>query len=108
MQGDTHYTCTAIQADGKILAAGYTWDGTKYNFALARYNTNGSLDNTFSDDGMQMTDLGSSESKANAIAIQIDGKILVAGSVGDNSGVVRYNPDGSLDNTFSGRRNINY
>ena len=102
VQGDTHYTCTAIQADGKILAAGYTWDGTRYNFAIARYNTNGSLDNTFSGDGMQVTNLGSSDSKADAMVIQSDGKILVAGSVGDNAGVARYNVDGSLDNTFNG------
>ena len=102
VQGDTHYTCTAIQANGKIVAAGYTWDGIRYLFAIARYNTNGSLDNTFSDDGIQMTDLGSSESKATAIAIQSDGKILVAGTVGDNAGIARYNVDGSLDNTFNG------
>ncbi len=99
-QGDTRYTCTTTQADGKILAAGYTWDGAKYNFAIVRYNTNGVPDNTFSDDGKQTTEFNSFESKANAIAIQSDGKILVAGSVGSNSGIVRYNTDGSLDNTF--------
>ena len=47
-QGSTFYTCSAIQTDGKIVAAGFTWNGSNYDFALLRrYNINGSLDNTF-------------------------------------------------------------
>ncbi len=105
-QGSTSYTCTVIQTNGKILAAGYTWDGTKYDFVLARYNTNGNLDNTFSGDGFQTTALSLSDSKAYAIGIQADGKIVVAGTTGNyatgnyNCGLARYNSDGSIDNTF--------
>ena len=56
-QGYTHYTSTAVQSDGKIVAAGYTWNGSNYDFALARYNTDGSLDNTFSANGKKLLTL---------------------------------------------------
>ena len=99
-QGSTFYTSAAVQSDGKILASGYSWNASNYEFALARYNIDGSLDNTFSGDGKQMTGFGSFGSRARAISIQGDGKILIAGSIGDNVGLVRYNYDGSLDNSF--------
>ncbi len=96
---------TAIQSDGKILLAGYH-EGTKCDpnsgnssdddILLVRYNTNGSLDATFGNDGIVSTDLGSNDA-ANAIGIQSDGKIVVAGTSGI---LVRYNTNGSLDTTF--------
>ncbi|MEP7163863.1 MAG: T9SS type A sorting domain-containing protein [Ferruginibacter sp.] len=93
-----------IQADGKIVAAGTTYFPTK--FAVARYNTNGSLDNSFDGDGKVITAIGSSADIANSIAIQIDGKLVVAGQsyVGSNNyfAVARYNTDGSPDNSFDG------
>jgi uncharacterized delta-60 repeat protein len=104
----------AVQSDGKIVAAGYASMGLTINdFAIARYNPNGSLDTTFDSDGKVNTDFQvdfiRSQDKANAIAIQTDGKIVVAGSVDDASngpgfrlGVSRYNPDGSLDTSFDG------
>ena len=95
---------TAIQSDGKILVAGYH-EGTKCDpnsgnssdndILLVRYNTNGSLDATFGNDGIVSTDIGSNDA-ANAIAIQSDGKIVVSGT----SGLVRYNTNGILDTTF--------
>ncbi|MCP4285532.1 MAG: hypothetical protein GY792_13925, partial [Gammaproteobacteria bacterium] len=84
-----------VQADGKIIVAGS--NGT--NFALARYNTNGTLDTSFSGDGLLTTDLGGSD-VAYAMSIQDDGKILVAGGDGSDFALVRYNADGSLDTTF--------
>lgn len=99
----------AIQNDGKYILAGYTSglnNGGTYDFATVRYNIDGSLDNTFADDGMAVTSIGTSTTSAdtpNAIAIQSDGKILVAGFGQDednNFALVRYNTDGSLDNTF--------
>ncbi|MEO6327838.1 MAG: T9SS type A sorting domain-containing protein [Ginsengibacter sp.] len=101
-QGSTFYAATIIQSDGKILAAGHTWNGSNYDFALVRYNTDGSLDNSFSGDGKQVTDFGSSNDYAKAIAIQSDGKILLAGRGGNTLALARYNSDGSLDNSFSG------
>ena len=93
----------AIQADGKIVVAGSLGG----DFIVARYNTNGTLDTTFSGDGIVVTNFGGSGTDSvNAIAIQSDGKIVVAGNAGlaNNArvGVARYNPNGTLDNTFSG------
>jgi uncharacterized delta-60 repeat protein len=97
----------AIQPDGKIIVAGDTWD---YDFAVARYNTNGSLDASFSGDGKLTTDFGSAYAtydEAYSVAIQADGKIVVAGSSHNadydyDFAVARYNTDGSLDTTFDG------
>jgi uncharacterized delta-60 repeat protein len=104
-QKNTVFTSSAVQKDGKIVAAGYAWNGTNYDFAVARYNTNGSLDNSFSTDGIQMTDMGSSDNKVSGVAIQQDGKIVVTGTVSNGAttdfGIVRYNTNGSLDLTFS-------
>lgn len=71
----------AVQSDGKIVAAGYGrgWSETSYNFALSRYNTSGSLDVTFSVDGKQTTDFSGYDDGGSTVAIQSDGKIVVAG-----------------------------
>lgn len=112
---------TAIQSDGKIIVAGYKDIYVPYNqsyvpgakdFALARYNTDGSLDTSFGTGGKVFTDLGTAEDYIIDIAIQSDGKIVVAGSIATyctvpsctvqwkKIAVVRYNVDGSLDSTF--------
>jgi len=101
-QGSTYYTSTAVQNDGKILAAGYTWNGNNYDFAIARYNTNGNLDNSFSGDGKQTTDFNAGDDYAYSLAIQTDGKIVVAGVADSNFALARYNADGTPDNSFSG------
>ena len=101
-QGNTQFTSTVLQPDGKLLTAGYTWNGTNYDFVLARYNLNGTPDNTFNGDGVAITDFGSTRDIARAMVLQSDGKILLAGSAGDSIGICRYNSDGSLDNTFNG------
>ncbi len=85
----------ALQGDGKIVAAGVSTN----NFAVARYNTNGSLDTTFDTDGMVTTNFGSTDT-ANAVAVQPDGKIVAAGVSNNNFSVARYNTNGSLDTTF--------
>jgi len=93
-----------LQADGKIVVAGTAeaQSGSGHgNFALARYNVNGILDTTFLINGKGITDLGGDD-RASAIAIQADGKIVVAGSTGGNFALVRYNPNGTLDATFDG------
>ena len=101
----------AVQADGKIVVAGST--GSAFNvpvdFALARYNTNGTLDTSFGVGGRVTTDFaGNDLDEAYSVAIQADGKIVAVGhavigknaSKNGNVGVVRYNADGSLDTTF--------
>jgi uncharacterized delta-60 repeat protein len=100
-QGFTNFTCIAAQKDGKIVAAGYCWNGRNFDFALARYNADGSLDTTFSGDGKRTTDFASSDDKAAAIAIQNDGKIVLAGVSNSDFVLARYNSNGSLDNSFN-------
>ncbi len=98
----------AIQANGDIVAAG-TSHGTATgdNIAVARYTPAGKLDSAFGTGGQVSTDLGTRADHANAIALQPDGKILVAGSTldpnpaqGENFVLVRYNPNGTLDSSF--------
>lgn len=95
----------AIQSDGKIVAAGYSYDGTKENFAVARYNSDGTLDTTFNGTGKVTTPIGSGSDLAQGVAIQ-GGKIVAAGYTSVASShdfaVVRYNSDGTLDTTFNG------
>jgi uncharacterized delta-60 repeat protein len=100
-------TAMAIQTDGKIVAAGFSGvSGVRTDFALARYNPDGSLDATFDGDGRVTTDFPSNDDIAFAVAIQSDGKIVAAGlSRGSHLfdfAVARYNSDGSLDDTFGG------
>lgn len=95
----------AVQPDGKILVAG-SIRSLAPRFGLVRYNPDGTLDETFSSDGIQSTGFGDDAGLAEAIALQPNGKILVAGTLffgGDEDfALVRYNPNGSLDATFDG------
>lgn len=96
----------AVQPDGKIVTAGYSKTGPSYDFSLARFNTNGSFDTNFGNGGVVTTPVGPSEDICIAMALQPDGKIVLAGYVWDvnitdtDYGVVRYNTNGTLDNTF--------
>ena len=86
----------AIQSDGKIVVAGHALVGYP-QFALARYNPDGSLDASFDGDGKVITMVGSG--RINAMVIQSDGKIVVGGG-GSAFALARYNTDGSLDLSF--------
>ena len=83
-----------IQTDGKIVVAGSASNGTNSDFAAIRYNPNGSLDTTFSGDGKVITPVGGGDDGANALAIQADGKIVLAGNsigpVNQDFTLVRY------------------
>jgi uncharacterized delta-60 repeat protein len=86
-----------IQNDGKIVIVGYKLtnnNDSAYN-ALARYNTDGSLDVTFSGDGIQSIDF-----EGTSVTFDNNGKIIVTGS----DLITRYNTNGSPDNTFRGDR----
>jgi len=100
-------TAIALQDDGKILLAGWTHeDGNYRDFAIARYNTDGSLDNSFGTGGKIITDFLGFHDTSEGIAIQADGKIIAVGysgsedTYGGDFGLVRYNADGSFDATF--------
>lgn len=101
-------SCVALQSDGKIVVAGYAANPLATDFAVVRYNANGSLDTSFNGIGKVTTDIGAQTSGPGddviGIALQPDGKIVVAGNATINSlsrfAVVRYNVDGSLDDAF--------
>ncbi len=91
-----------IQTDGKIVLSGYATDSSQ-DIALTRYNTDGSLDPAFDNDGISTIKTGNSSDEATAVAMQPDGKILVGGVVyccDEDFALTRYNPDGTLDQTF--------
>ncbi|HEX8137182.1 MAG TPA: delta-60 repeat domain-containing protein, partial [Pyrinomonadaceae bacterium] len=96
----------AIQSDGKIVAAGQTAISTaaNMNFALARYNTDGSLDTSFDTDGKVTTDFGLVDA-ASDVVIQTDGRVIAAGRAGTTAGgsffaLARYDTNGGLDTSF--------
>ena len=104
--GNAEGRSVAVQTDGKIVVVGYATAASTEKFALARYNADGTLDTSFGDSGRVMTDVGISGSNATGVALQKDGKIVVAGYAVNNSGTdydfacVRYNTDGKVDQSF--------
>jgi len=87
----------AIQPDGKIVVA--CGVGNPRRFGLARYDARGALDPTFGEGGKIRTRFADGSS-AHAVALQADGKIVVAGSSGGDFALARYARDGSLDESF--------
>ena len=78
--GNDEALAIAIQTDGKIVLAGYVFNGIDEDFAIIRLNPNGVLDATFGTGGVVITPVGSASDRATDVAIQADGKILLAGS----------------------------
>jgi uncharacterized delta-60 repeat protein len=104
----------AIQADGKIVVVGTVKEDTNTDMGIARYLTNGALDLSFSGDGRKTIGFGHDD-EAYAVALQSDGKIVVAGTADEREGIltqrfypdfdyalVRLNSNGELDKSFSG------
>ncbi|WP_405851292.1 calcium-binding protein [Streptomyces sp. NBC_00090] len=98
----------ALQPDGRIVSVGYVGN-TAFDIGVARYLPDGSLDPTFSGDGMVSADFGGTEF-GNAVAVQPDGKIVAAGSGGAGFALLRYNADGSPDSGFGtvGRTSVGF
>jgi uncharacterized delta-60 repeat protein len=90
------------QADGRIIVAGNAQNGDNMDFSLFRYNTDGSLDNTFGTNGRVLTTFGAAHEIGTCITIQGDDKIVAGGYSGGQFAVARYLPDGTLDASFSG------
>ncbi|HEX7450464.1 MAG TPA: hypothetical protein VF306_23085, partial [Pirellulales bacterium] len=88
-----------IQPDGKIVVGGIGGDGPIFYAELARYNTDGTLDGSFGSGGKMLLNQGGYNEVLD-LALQSDGKILAAGANGGGLGVIRLNPDGSLDTGF--------
>jgi uncharacterized delta-60 repeat protein len=111
-KGDQSATGVAVQANGKVVAAGYTDMPHEFGdpfgpgrFALVRYRVDGTLDPAWGADGIVKTRFGRSHSAAEDVAIQSDGRIVAAGhvdGVGGRFALTRYFSHGALDRTFGG------
>jgi uncharacterized delta-60 repeat protein len=96
----------AVQPDGRIVAAGYKRTGNLFDFAVVRYNVNGTQDTSFGNLGVVLIPVGASNDIARSVAILPNGKILVAGesfngASSNDMAVVRLNANGSIDGTFA-------
>lgn len=103
-EGSASGQSVALQADGKILVAGWAFIAGNTNFAVLRYNVDGSVDTTFDADGKAFADFDSADA-AYSMVVQADGKIVLAGTSNADFAVARFNADGSLDTTFSAPQN---
>jgi len=94
----------AIQTDGKILLGGYCDNGSNYDFCIARFNSNGTLDTSFGTSGKVIQPIGSALDDGQSLAIQSDGKILLGGYCSNGSNldfcIARFNSNGTLDTSF--------
>ena len=95
-----------LQPDGKIVTVGTSHNGSSNEIVVMRYAADGSLDATFGTAGVVRTDVGANHDYGRGVALQSDGRIVIAGYTDngpdDEFVVVRYNPDGSLDTSFDG------
>ncbi|PWH87129.1 delta-60 repeat domain-containing protein [Brumimicrobium oceani] len=95
---------TIVQNDGKILVCGRAGEPSTYKATVARYNTDGSLDNSFANNGTLVIPIGNAKSFATDIALQNDGKIVMSAytwnDVKGEFAAIRINSDGSFDSTF--------
>jgi uncharacterized delta-60 repeat protein len=92
----------ALQADGKIVLAGDASNGANRDFALVRYNADGSLDTSFSGDGKVVVPLAG-DNVARAVAVDVNGivtTILAAGTSAADFAITRFNSNGTLDGSF--------
>jgi uncharacterized delta-60 repeat protein len=98
-------TDVALQSDGKLVVVGYS--GNEY--AMARYNPNGSLDTSFNGDGWRSNTV-SDGFFLDSVAIQSDGKIVAVGQGGTLVNLYRFNADGSVDNSFDsdGKQTVDF
>lgn len=99
-------TDVLVQPDGKIIMAGNVFNpGGEYNFGIIRLNSDGTLDTTFNGTGKQIFDFNENINFLEAVVIQSDGKILVAGQSGQYANadfaIARINSDGTFDTSFA-------
>ena len=98
--GNDRGYAVAVSSSGKIVVAGSSFTARDDDYAIVRYNSDGTLDTSFSDDGKTTWSLGSGNDCAYDVAIQSDGRIVVVGSsrIGSNTvfGVLVYNTNGDV------------
>jgi uncharacterized delta-60 repeat protein len=100
---DVAYGIEIMPLYGSIFIGGYSYNGSNYDFAIARLNTNGTFDNTFDGDGRRVLNVGSNSDpslatndRAQDIIVQIDGKLLIGGYVDPNP-----DPSSTLDDDYA-------
>ncbi|MBW1783651.1 MAG: hypothetical protein JRL30_23290 [Deltaproteobacteria bacterium] len=102
--GNDGFRELVIQTNGRIVVSGYTLTEKDFDVLTARYNADGTLDNTFGTNGVATYDGGHGDDGARGVAIQTDGKIVVSGGIDNGTDqdilVLRYDSNGSPDNTF--------
>ncbi len=100
--GHSYAIASVIQSDGKIVVAGHTYMGFNLDYAITRYNIDGSLDSSFSTDGLATLDLGDNDEFCYSVSLQTDGKIVLTGGTNNMTAlaIVRFNANGSIDSTF--------
>ena len=103
--GDDEILAMGLSTDGQILAGGYSNNGEDRDFALLRFNTDGSLDSDFGNQGKVITSVGNSDDEITALVVDDSGSVLVAGTAAGTKGRVivlaRYLADGNPDTTFA-------
>ena len=107
--GDDIANAVAVQSDGKIVVVGSATSANGFQFAIVRYNTDGTLDTTFNSTGKVFTSFGTGNSAAQGVEIDATGKIVVAGyryTTSSELVVARYNPDGTLDGSFTSQATV--
>nr|WP_321455483.1 DUF4347 domain-containing protein [uncultured Cohaesibacter sp.] len=88
-------------SDGKILLAGFAYNGADNDLLLVRLNADGSLDARFGSSGYLITDLGGSDDRINALAILDTGEIVVGGKSDSDGFLARFDSDGAFDRSFN-------
>jgi uncharacterized delta-60 repeat protein len=103
VEGEAYASGIAIQPDGRIVVAGGITRPTSpsQEFVVLRFGTSGGYDTSFGSGGVARIDIGLNPWRAD-VAVQPDGKIVIAGAFNDGSSLVRLNPTGSLDTSFDG------
>lgn len=94
--GTDQANAVVIHPDGSIIVAGFSGN----DFAVARYNSDGTLDSSFSTNGFVITAITTETDQANGVLLQPDGKIVAIGFGDDNFSLARYLTNGTLDKTF--------
>jgi uncharacterized delta-60 repeat protein len=95
-----------LQPDGKIIAVGNSYNGANQDFAIVRYNSNGSLDTSFNGTGIATSPVLAGAEEALSSLLQPDGKVIAVGyahnGLNDDFALVRFNSNGSVDTSFNG------
>lgn len=105
LSGDDFVTALTVQPDGKYLIAGQNVNLSGRDIFLARFNPDGTLDNSFGNQGKAVVDVSGKEDWPADMVLQTDGKILVSSSACFNNAgcdflLARFNADGTLDPSF--------